>query len=64
MKVDDKGNLFATGPGGVVILSPDGTQLGTILTGKKTANLAWGGDGYLYVCADDLVARIKGKSHC
>ncbi len=28
------------------------------MTGKKTANAAWGGDGHLYVCADDVVARI------
>lgn len=39
-------------------MSPQGRLLGTLLTGKKTANLAWGGDNHMYVCADDVVARI------
>lgn len=33
LKVDDKGNLWATGPGGVLVLTPEGRQLGTLLTG-------------------------------
>ncbi len=37
MKVDRKGNLFATGPGGVYIFAPDGTQLGTIDTSVGAA---------------------------
>ena len=31
LKVDDAGNLFATGPGGVWVIAPDGTHLGTIM---------------------------------
>ena len=42
---DAKGNLFATGPGGVLIFTSDGTHLGTIATGVPTANCAWGEDG-------------------
>ncbi|MEO8427838.1 MAG: SMP-30/gluconolactonase/LRE family protein, partial [Verrucomicrobiota bacterium] len=30
LKVDKAGNLFATGPGGVLVFSPDGKHLGTI----------------------------------
>ena len=30
MKVDQQGNLFATGPGGVHVFAPDGTHLGTL----------------------------------
>jgi hypothetical protein len=41
MKVDKQGNLFATGPGGVLIFSPEGKHLGTILTGQATSNVAW-----------------------
>lgn len=59
LKIDAKGNLFATGPGGVLIFSPAGTHLGTLLTGKKTANVAFGKDGYLYICAADVLGRIK-----
>ena len=33
LKVDRDGNLFATGPGGVLIFAPDGTHLGTLNTG-------------------------------
>jgi gluconolactonase len=60
MKVDKDGNLWATGPGGVVVLDKGGKHLGTINTGEATANCAWGGDGsMLYVTADMHIARIK-----
>jgi gluconolactonase len=60
MKVDRRGNLFATGPGGVLVFSPEGKHLGTIATGVKTANCAWGDDGsVLYVCADKHLCRIR-----
>jgi gluconolactonase len=60
MKVDREGNLFATGPGGVLVFSPAGKHLGTIATGVKTANCAWGNDGsVLYVCADKHLCRIR-----
>jgi gluconolactonase len=60
LKVDKQGNLFATGPGGVLIFSPQGKHLGTILTGQATSNVAWGDDGStLYVTADMYLARIK-----
>jgi gluconolactonase len=63
MKVDVKGNLFATGPGGVLVFSPDGTHLGTIATGVPTANCGWGDDGtVLYVTADKDLCRIKTKT--
>jgi gluconolactonase len=60
MKVDAAGNLFATGPGGVLVLAPDGSHLGTIETGEATANCAWGDDGStLYITADMVLARIR-----
>jgi gluconolactonase len=63
MKVDAKGNVFATGPGGVLVFSPAGKHLGTIFTGVPTANCAWGDDGsVLYVCADKAITRIKTKT--
>ena len=66
MKVDGKGNVFATGPGGVLVFDPDGTHLGTIQTGQATGNCAWGEDGsVLYINADMYLCRIhlstKGK---
>ena len=43
MKVDNAGNIFATGPGGVLVISAEGEHLGTISTGEITANVGWGG---------------------
>ncbi len=60
LKVDQKGNLFATGPGGVLIFSPQGKHLGTLQTGEATSNCAWGDDGsVLYVTVDMYLVRIK-----
>ena len=39
------GNLFATGPGGVLVISPQGRHLGTISTPEVAANCGWGDDG-------------------
>lgn len=59
MKVDRSGNVFATGPGGVLVFALDGTHLGTIDSGEATANCGWGGDGStLYVTADMYLGRI------
>ena len=59
MKVDLRGNVFATGPGGVWVFGPDGVHLGTILMPEVTANVAWGGDGRtLYMTASTGVYRI------
>jgi gluconolactonase len=63
LKVDAHGNLWATGPGGVLILSPSGQHLGTILTGQATGNCCWGDDGStLYITADMYLYRVKTKT--
>jgi gluconolactonase len=60
MKVDVHGNLFATGPGGVFVFTPDGKHLGTINPGEKTANCAWGDDGStLYMTSNMNLCRIR-----
>ena len=60
MKVDAAGNLFATGPGGVLVFAPDGTHLGTFDTGQATANCGWGEDGtVLYITADMYIGRVR-----
>ena len=60
LKVDQAGNLFATGPGGVLIFAADGTHLGTLNTGEATANVGWGDDGStLYITADMYLGRLK-----
>ncbi|MBP6619764.1 MAG: SMP-30/gluconolactonase/LRE family protein [Leadbetterella sp.] len=63
LKVDQNGNIFTTGPGGVLILSPEGKLLGRIETGAATANLAWGEDGStLFITADMYLLKIKTKT--
>ena len=63
MKVDVHGNVFATGPGGVLIYSPEGTLLGRILTGVPTANVAFGEDGStLFITANHRVLRLPTKT--
>jgi gluconolactonase len=63
MKVDKDGNLFATGPGGLHVFTPEGKLLGTLNTGVPTANCNWGNDGtVLYVAADKAICRIQTKT--
>jgi gluconolactonase len=60
MKIDRQGNLFATGPGGVLVLSPQGKHLGTLFTTQRTANCAFGEDGAtLFITADDFLLRVR-----
>ena len=63
LKVDQHGNLFATGPGGVYVITAEGKLLGRIHTGKRTSNCAWGDDGsVLYITVDDYLCRLKTKT--
>jgi gluconolactonase len=63
MKVDQRGNVYCTGPGGFWIMSPDGKHLGTVLTSELPANLAFGdSDGKsLYLTARTGLYRIRLK---
>jgi len=63
LKVDTAGNVFATGPGGVIVFDKDGKHLGTLATGVPTANCGWGDDGStLYITADKQLVRVKTKT--
>ncbi len=60
LKVDAQGYLMATGPGGVLVLAPDGTHLGTLVTQQATSNCAFGDDGtMLYITADRYLLRVQ-----
>ena len=61
LKVDRDGHLYVSGPGGVWILSPDGTHLGTLRAPELPANFAWGdADGRtLYLTARTGIYRIR-----
>jgi gluconolactonase len=63
LKVDRDGNVFTTGPGGVLVLSPKGEHLGTIVTGVPTGNCAFGDDGSsLYITANHELLRVKTRT--
>jgi gluconolactonase len=67
LKLDEHGNLFAGGPGGVLVFSPEGKHLGTIVTGEPVANVAFGPDesgawSILYMTSKDKLARIRLKT--
>lgn len=60
MKVDTRGNLYLSGPGGLWIISPEGKHLGTIIGPMHPHNLAWGDDDHqtLYLTARTGLYRI------
>ncbi len=64
LKTDIYGNLFATGPGGVLIFSPGAKLLGTIRVGGPVANLTFGGPNrdILFLTAHNRLIRIKTKT--
>ena len=61
MKVDQLGNLYLSGPGGLWIVSPAGKHLGTIIGPEHPHNMAWGDeDGKtLYLCAQTGLYRVR-----
>jgi gluconolactonase len=63
LTVSADGVLFATGPGGVIVMSAAGKRLGRISTGKPISNCKFGDDGHsLYLTTHDTLARIRLKT--
>jgi gluconolactonase len=63
MTVDELGNVWATGPGGVHIFTPDGERVGTVRTGTAVSNLAFGGtDGRtLFLTSHHMLVSLPTK---
>jgi gluconolactonase len=60
MAVDNQGHLWATGPGGVLVFTPEGRLLGRLDTRQRTANCTFGEDGKtLFITADSYLCRIR-----
>lgn len=60
LKVDEAGNLFAVGPGGVYVFASDATLLGWIDFAGNVGNVAWGEDGStLFIAANSTVYRAR-----
>jgi len=65
IKVDEKGNLFVTGPTGIWVWDAEGHHLGTIAIPEQPANLAWGDPDYrtLYIAATTSVYRLRTRTN-
>lgn len=62
LKIDKRGNIWATGPGGIWIMTPTGRQLGRIRLPEVAANLAFGeGGNALWITASTSVYRVPIK---
>ena len=63
MKVDDRGNVYVTGPNGIWVFDPNGGKLGEIEVPDETTNLNWGDADWstLYITAHNAIYRIKMK---
>jgi gluconolactonase len=61
IKVDQQGNLYVSGPGGLWIISPESKHLGTLKGSEHPHNLAWGDDDgkTLYLAAQTGLYRIR-----
>jgi gluconolactonase len=65
IKVDEKGNLFVTGPTGIWVWDAEGHHLGTIAVPEQPANLTWGDPDYrtLYITATTSVYRLRTRTN-
>ena len=64
IKVDKQGNLYVTGPKGILIWDKNGKHLGTIVIPEQPANLTWGDEDYrtLYITATTSLYRLRLKA--
>lgn len=63
VKVDQRGNIYVSGPGGLWILSPEGKHLGTLRPPEHPHNMAWGDDDgqSLFLAAQTSIYRARLK---
>ena len=63
MKLDEHGNVYVTGPGGVWVFGTDGEHLGTIEVPESVGNINWGDDDWrsLFIPSTTSVYRIRLK---
>ena len=63
MKLDERGNIWVTGPGGVCVFDAQGEHIGTVLVPEPVGNVNWGGPDWssLFIPATSSVYRIECK---
>jgi gluconolactonase len=64
LKVDEQGNVYCTGPGGIWVLSPDAEPLGLIRVPEPPSNLNWAGHDWatLYITARSSVYCLRMRA--
>jgi gluconolactonase len=63
MKLDERGNIWVTGPKGVWVFDPDGEHLGTLEVPENVGNVNWGGPdwNWLFIPACTSMYRVQTK---
>jgi gluconolactonase len=61
MKFDERGNLYAVGPGGIWVFNPAGRQIGLIVPPENAPGFAFGDPDRkaLYIAASSRLARLR-----
>ena len=61
MKLDSRGHLYTTGPGGIHVFAPDASSLGIIYMPESAANFCWGEDDLrsLFITASTSLYRVR-----
>ena len=60
LKVHPSGTIFATGPGGVLLINKEGNHIGTIRTKVRSANCSFDDKfEYLYMTSHQYLTRIR-----
>lgn len=61
LKVDAKGNVWTSGPQGILVINPEGKLLGAIVTNRPTANCAFGDADHqtLYITSNESILRVR-----
>jgi len=63
MCMDVEGRLFASAPGGLLVMDAQGRRLGRIETGSVVSNCEFGDDGHvLYMTASSFIARVRVRT--
>ena len=63
IKIDERGNVWVTGPRGVWVISPEGEHLGVVEVPENTGNMTWGDEDWksLYIPSSTSLYRIRTK---
>ncbi|MBX3423813.1 MAG: SMP-30/gluconolactonase/LRE family protein [Pirellulaceae bacterium] len=59
LEADSQGYLWASGPGGIYVISPKGQLVGRLVTEQRTSNCTLNPDGWLYLTVDSYLCRIR-----